>query len=971
MAVYIEGHAESLVTATAEGSAGVDKLAASTERLSATQATSAKGFASYSTVTQKATKDTTAHAAATERHAKAFDALGGSLRAAAGSFAPLAVVFGGYEFVKQAAEKTEELAHQTEILSSATALSSKRASQWIELGKQWGVSSSQVTVGFKAISKQIKAAEEGSTSSAKAFHALGIPLAELKNLKTEEVVGRISDAFSKMEDGPRKTALDTQLFGKSALALLPILNEGSKGLDEQLGKFQGLSKAQLEAAKSAIETQRDFSRAYDEIQVKVSFAMLSAGKSVAGWVKDIKEGRGQVAQTIADIGHILGPILKADIKTATEVFKNFGQEIKGVCELISGVIHLEFGKAWKGLEDIFTGGVKQVVALVKGMGRLLQPVIAGIGSALGGFFSDMWSGITDTFKSGANDVIGVLNDMIGIIDSGLGVVGIHIGKIGEIATGGSNRGSTSAGGKKHQSSAGYATGGKVDRPMIYEVGEEAPAHHEWVIASNPRYRQANLGYWAQAGHDLGVPGFAEGGLTGLATSFAENLGESVTHLPLGGGKSRDVAGAVLKSLPNPASVLPGWIAPFGSYLKDKLVKWVEGESAKASSSGSQLSGGQTATALEFAKYMLQAGFPRSQKVIAEGLGTIKSESNFAPNNAQGPSGHIGPWAESPAFGSVAQREDPLGSTIAAYKVGYAPTGSFWQAWGQWESAQSGLSGGGAGAYGPEYMAVAKQALSGGRRAGGRIPGFKAGGSPTAGASSVGPADSNHVISWAQHHLGNHDKWGYPGEWCGAFVGADMMAHGIEPPSGYPAAAAWGSWGTADSSPQYGDVVVIGGSGHVGLSLGGDQMISGNFSDEVAISSIAEAAGGRPITGYRRPPYAATSKPSSGSGTSAPSGPTPAQEARKAAEAAVGVGRGTPVGLPGLAAGTLSAAAKKLPRSFQALLRQPGLSFAEKLGIGQSALSAAEETEGTLTPSAPSSSKPSNCSSRTSGASRAG
>lgn len=57
---------------------------------------------------------------------------------------------------------------------------------------------------------------------------------------------------------------------------------------------------------------------------------------------------------------------------------------------------------------------------------------------------------------------------------------------------------------------GRARGGEVNRPMII-AGEEAPLHNEWMIATNPAYRQDNIGYWVQAGHDLGIPGFAQGG----------------------------------------------------------------------------------------------------------------------------------------------------------------------------------------------------------------------------------------------------------------------------------------------------------------------------------------------------------------------------------------------------------------------------------------------------------------------------
>lgn len=70
-----------------------------------------------------------------------------------------------------------------------------------------------------------------------------------------------------------------------------------------------------------------------------------------------------------------------------------------------------------------------------------------------------------------------------------------------------------------------ATGGPVTKPTVI-VGEEAPRHHEWVIATNPAYRRDNVGYWMQAGRDLGVPGFEKGGPTATASGsrgFKGNL----------------------------------------------------------------------------------------------------------------------------------------------------------------------------------------------------------------------------------------------------------------------------------------------------------------------------------------------------------------------------------------------------------------------------------------------------------------
>ncbi len=150
-------------------------------------------------------------------------------------------------------------------------------------------------------------------------------------------------------------------------------------------------------------------------------------------------------------------------------------------------------------------------------------------------------------------------------------------------------------------------------------------------------------------------------------------------------------------------------------IKDKGWNWIEkGQFAGHQKGGlvqKLLKGGGVLSPEEWGGAMLQGGFPKIQKVIAEGLGTIKSESSFnASEQSQGPGGHIGGWAESETFGSVAERLNPVKSSAAAFKEWRKDGHSFWQAWGQWEAEQSGLSGGGAGAYGPEYMGVAKQVI---------------------------------------------------------------------------------------------------------------------------------------------------------------------------------------------------------------------------------------------------------------------
>lgn len=72
---------------------------------------------------------------------------------------------------------------------------------------------------------------------------------------------------------------------------------------------------------------------------------------------------------------------------------------------------------------------------------------------------------------------------------------------------------------------------KVTRPT-YLTGEEGAQHPEFVIATNPAYRDSNLAYWMQAGHMLGVPGFAGGGIPNLNRSYKAQHGWGGPQLPV-------------------------------------------------------------------------------------------------------------------------------------------------------------------------------------------------------------------------------------------------------------------------------------------------------------------------------------------------------------------------------------------------------------------------------------------------------
>lgn len=114
-------------------------------------------------------------------------------------------------------------------------------------GKLADVSLEAIGNGLKKLSVNMADTAAGTGEARDAFKALGLSVTEAGGgLKSsEQVLGEIADKFAGMEDGAGKTALAVKLFGRAGADLIPLLNQGSRGLREmkeeaeQLGAIVG------------------------------------------------------------------------------------------------------------------------------------------------------------------------------------------------------------------------------------------------------------------------------------------------------------------------------------------------------------------------------------------------------------------------------------------------------------------------------------------------------------------------------------------------------------------------------------------------------------------------------------------------------------------------------------------------------------------------------------------------------------
>lgn len=218
--------------------------------------------------------------------------------------------------------------------------------------------------------------------------------------------------------------------------------------------------------------------------------------------------------------------------------------------------------------------------------------------------------------------------------------------------------------------------------------------------------------------------------------------------------------------------------------------------------------------------------------------------------------------------------------------------------------------------------------------------------------------STRAIAWARHNIGTQQgskkeiKWadetgGIIDPWCAEFVGADMKAMGLPLPANPAYSGSYSEgWAGGDvvghslGVARLGDLLNFENE-HIGIYVGGGRMISGNWSNEVAEARVSEDSHG--LSAVIRPHYAG-----------APGGTT-GRRRRGGARGAGGrtapivkpvkpqLSPGIPIEVGGLKPTALPSSAAGLPPSIKSMLQAPGLSFAQKLSLGELAVNLAGET----------------------------
>jgi hypothetical protein len=154
--------------------------------------------------------------------------------AAAGTAAAVAI-FGMAKFTANAGDEAL-------VTSQKLGLTVENLSRLQFAAKLSNIEAGNFNVALRFMSKNLDDATKGTGTAFEAFKKLKVGIKDSNGqlIPTDKVLLSLSEKFKELPDGAVKTALAMDIFGRSGADMIPLLNEGSAGLEKMMKRSDEL-----------------------------------------------------------------------------------------------------------------------------------------------------------------------------------------------------------------------------------------------------------------------------------------------------------------------------------------------------------------------------------------------------------------------------------------------------------------------------------------------------------------------------------------------------------------------------------------------------------------------------------------------------------------------------------------------------------------------------------------------------------
>jgi hypothetical protein len=261
----------------------------------------------------------------------------------------LVAAYASIKGLEKSVHTTEDLGKTTLTLSKSFGLATHEASRWAAVAKARGTEGKALTMGFKSLATQTRSSAAASKYAGNAFQDLGISQKELRKHGDDLnwVLGRVSDGLKELPPGTNKAAIQAKLFGRTWTTLSPLVRDGSKAMNEQLGvadKYGAtLSGKTVKGLRDTIVAQREAKLASIGLQVTLGQTLIpvidKVIKAFATTVLAFRNGTGEAGRIRDAIGQVLAVLspLGTSIQTIVRWLGEQQKQTKVLVPILAGL----------------------------------------------------------------------------------------------------------------------------------------------------------------------------------------------------------------------------------------------------------------------------------------------------------------------------------------------------------------------------------------------------------------------------------------------------------------------------------------------------------------------------------------------------------------------------------------------------------------------------------------------------------
>lgn len=198
---------------------------------------------------------------------RTMNGLAGSVKGFVGAFVGIAIFAKVVSGLKNVITGTIKARDEIAKFSKATGTSVEFLSAIGFAAERSGASLQAVQIGMRRLIRSMQDAKDGLAEGVRKFEQLGISALDASGSmrNSEDVFIDIADRIAAMTNETEKAAIAQEIFGKSGLALVPLLEEGSVGIEKLMEKARELGivfdQEAAVAAEKAADAMTDFDTA--------------------------------------------------------------------------------------------------------------------------------------------------------------------------------------------------------------------------------------------------------------------------------------------------------------------------------------------------------------------------------------------------------------------------------------------------------------------------------------------------------------------------------------------------------------------------------------------------------------------------------------------------------------------------------------------------------------------------------------